>query len=100
MPEPILDAVEQKVGYFLVAGLTQRDRQPFLTTTNLEASINLAPQTAFGLWEEAGEPREKPLRWGEYAIHKGPKEMVDLNPRPGNSATFSLCWPLLVFKMI
>lgn len=49
MPEPILDAVEQKVGYFLVAGLTQRDRQPFLTTTNLEASINLAPQTAC-LW--------------------------------------------------
>ncbi len=50
----------------IITGLTHRDIQPFtLTFTpmgNLESPINLH---IFGLWEEAGVPRENPRRHGE-----------------------------------
>jgi len=44
-----------------ITGLTHRDRQPFTLTftsmDNLESPINLH---VFGMWEEAGVPRENP----------------------------------------
>lgn len=85
-PSPsIVQGLEPSPGYTLdrssiqyVAGLTDRDREPFKAMASSESPIN----PIFGYWEETGAPGV--MQMGENELHtqkKRPQLAVGFKPR-------------------